>query len=211
MMFPQITPQQLLMLQLQMEIFQRQFANQGPSWTEMQLGSKKTNKEDILKKMPLLRQANNKAFPCDWPKAKFFTMKSFNEENLFKAIKHNVWCSTAEVNQKLHELYLSVNNKYPVFLLFGVNNTGYFQGVAQMISPVDFKLSFPGWSQRNKWRGLFRIKWIFIKDIPHSTFRSLKNPLNENRPVPIARNGQEIEKSLGSQILKIFAGNENET
>ena len=77
-----------------MDLFAKQL-NNTQSWTEMQIGSKQTNKKDIIEKLPALSTVNNEEFPCEWLKAKFFILKSFNEENLFKAIKYNVWCSTA--------------------------------------------------------------------------------------------------------------------
>ena len=45
------------------------------------------------------------------------------------------------MNEKLNAEYLVANNQYPIFLLFGANSTGHFQGVAQMNSTVSYDVA----------------------------------------------------------------------
>lgn len=74
--------------------------------------------------------------PSELKDAKFFVIKSYSEEDVHKAIKHNLWCSTRDGNLKLHDAFVTANNEYPIFLLFSVNASGHFVGLAQMKSPV---------------------------------------------------------------------------
>jgi hypothetical protein len=76
---------------------------------------------------------------------------------------------------KLHEAFVAADNEYPIYLLFSVNSSGYFVGAAQMKSHVDFERNFAGWNQSHKWKGVFEISWIYIKDIPNKDLRHLKN------------------------------------
>jgi YT521-B-like domain len=46
------------------------------------------------------------------------------------------------------------------YLFFSVNSSGHFCGVAQMITPVDY-------NSLTKWKGSFRVKWIYVKDVPN--------------------------------------------
>lgn len=39
-----------------------------------------------------------------------------------------------------------------------------------------FDKYFEGWSQKDKWRGVFEIQWIFVKDIPNKEFKEIRNP-----------------------------------
>lgn len=55
---------------------------------------------------------------------------------LSKAVKYNVWCSTRFGNTKLNDAFVTANGQYPIFLLFSVNSSGHFVGVAQMKSAV---------------------------------------------------------------------------
>lgn len=38
--------------------------------------------------------------------------------------------------------------------------------MAQMISPVDYNQTSTVWAQ-DKWKGIFKLRWIFVKDIPN--------------------------------------------
>jgi len=149
--------------------------------------------------------------PHNIDKAKFFVIKSYSEADVHKAIKHNVWCSTKEGNVKLHDVYVAADNEYPIFLLFSVNSSGHFVGVAQMKSHVDFDKNFEGWNQSHKWKGVFKISWIYIKDIPNKELRHLKNEYNEGKPVPNSRDCQEVPFEVGVKVLELFENFKNQT
>jgi len=155
--------------------------------------------------------ADIEKLPHNIEKAKFFVIKSYSEEDVHKAIKHNVWCSTKEGNIKLHDIYVAADNEYPIFLLFSVNSSGHFVGVAQMKSHVDFEKNFEGWNQSHKWKGHFKISWVYIKDIPNKELRHLKNEYNEGKPVPNSRDCQEIPFEVGVQVLELFEKFKNQT
>ena len=44
-----------------------------------------------------------------------------------------------------------------------------------MKSRVDFEKRLPHWEEEQKWKGLFYLEWIFIKDIPNKNLRYLTN------------------------------------
>lgn len=39
--------------------------------------------------------------------------------------------------------------------------------MAQMISSVDYHAKASVWSQ-DKWKGQFKVKWIYVKDVPNA-------------------------------------------
>lgn len=39
-----------------------------------------------------------------------------------------------------------------------------------MISPVDYNASSGIWAQ-DKWKGQFKVKWIYVKDVPNNELR----------------------------------------
>jgi hypothetical protein len=47
---------------------------------------------------------------------------------------------------------------------------GHFCGVAQMTSAVDYNQTSTVWAQ-DKWKGIFKLRWIFVKDIPNGYAR----------------------------------------
>jgi len=51
--------------------------------------------------------------------------------------------------------------------------SGHFCGMAQMLTPVDYTTSSSVWAQ-DKWKGVFKVKWIFVKDIPNGQLRHIR-------------------------------------
>jgi hypothetical protein len=73
--------------------------------------------------------------------AKFFVIKSNSVDDVHKSIKYGVWASTSYGNKRLHAAYQEAQAAQPpcrVFLLFSVNASGQFCGVAEMVRAVPF-------------------------------------------------------------------------
>jgi len=52
--------------------------------------------------------------------------------------------------------------------------------------------------------GSFEIEWISTKRVPFYSTRGLRNPWNVNREVKIARDGTELEPSIGKKLVALF-------
>ncbi|KAJ7957551.1 evolutionarily conserved C-terminal region 2 [Quillaja saponaria] len=154
-----------------------------------------------------LRKVHNQLDFCtDFKDAKFFVIKSYSEDNVHKSIKYGVWASTPNGNKKLDAAYREAKEKNrlcPVFLLYSVNASSQFCGVAEMIGHVDFDRSVNYW-QQDKWTGQFPVKWHIVKDVPNSQFRHIILENNDNKPVTNSRDTQEVELEHGIEILNIF-------
>lgn len=138
--------------------------------------------------------------------AKFFIIKSYSEDDVHKSIKYSVWASTPNGNKKLAAGYQEAQEKSggcPVFLLFSVNTSGQFVGLAEMVGPVDFDKTVEYW-QQDKWTGCFSVKWHIVKDVPNSLLKHIILENNENKPVTNSRDTQEVKLEQGLQVLKIF-------
>ncbi|OMO88147.1 hypothetical protein COLO4_20411 [Corchorus olitorius] len=154
---------------------------------------------------------NRHNFVTDYKDAKFFVIKSYSEDNIHKSIKYGVWASTPSGNKKLDTAYHEAKEKdgaTPVFLLFSVNASAQFCGVAEMVGPVDFDKSVEYWLQ-DKWSGQFPVKWHIIKDVPNSQFRHILLENNDNKPVTNSRDTQEVELEQGLEMLSIFKSYES--
>ncbi|XP_043719644.1 YTH domain-containing protein ECT3 isoform X2 [Telopea speciosissima] len=153
---------------------------------------------------------NLQDFKTTYENAKFFVIKSYNEDDIHKSIKYDVWSSTLNGNKKLDAAFhdaetksSETGTKCSVFLFFSVNGSGQFVGVAEMIGKVDFKKDMDFW-QVDKWNGFFPVEWHIIKDVPNSQLRHIILENNENKPVTYSRDTQEIELKQGLEMLTIF-------
>ncbi|KAJ4886222.1 evolutionarily conserved C-terminal region 1 [Raphanus sativus] len=150
-----------------------------------------------------LQRYNGESFPETFTKAKFFVIKSYSEDDVHNSIKYGVWSSTPTGNKKLNAAYQESSPDCPVYLLFSVNASGQFVGVAEMTGPVDFNKTMEYW-QQDKWIGCFPVKWHIIKDVPNSLMRHITLANNENKPVTNSRDTQEVKLEDGTRIIKIF-------
>lgn len=54
------------------------------------------------------------------------------------------------------------------------------------------------------WGKPFKVEWISTTRLPFYRTRGLRNPWNSNREVKIARDGTELETSIGKRLLGLF-------
>nr|XP_033789313.1 YTH domain-containing family protein 3 isoform X2 [Geotrypetes seraphini] len=169
--------------------------NSSPSSTEV---------HPVLEKLKAINNYNPKDFDWNVKNGRVFIIKSYSEDDIHRSIKYSIWCSTEHGNKRLDAAYRSLNAKGPLYLLFSVNGSGHFCGVAEMKSVVDYNAYAGVWSQ-DKWKGKFDIKWIFVKDVPNNQLRHIRLENNDNKPVTNSRDTQEVPLEKAKQVLKIIA------
>lgn len=98
----------------------------------------------------------------------------------------------------------------PVYLFYSVNGSGHFCGIAQMVSPVDYNASSGVWAQ-DKWKGQFKVKWIYVKDVPNGELRHIVLENNDFKPVTNSRDTQEVPAEQGKAVLKIIHAHKHKT
>ncbi|XP_007902408.1 YTH domain-containing protein 1 isoform X2 [Callorhinchus milii] len=143
--------------------------------------------------------------------ARFFLIKSNNHENVSLAKAKGVW-STLPVNEK--KLNTAFRDARSVILIFSVRESGKFQGFARLSSeshhggsPIHWVL--PAGMNAKMLGGVFKIDWICRRELPFTKTSHLVNLWNENKPVKIGRDGQEIEPDCGTQLCLLFPPDES--
>ncbi|XP_060517021.1 YTH domain-containing family protein 3 [Cylas formicarius] len=142
-------------------------------------------------------------FDLTAPNARFFVIKSYSEDDIHRSIKYEIWCSTEHGNKRLDQAYKEREGNGCVYLFFSVNGSGHFCGMAQMVSSVDYNASSSVWSQ-DKWKGQFKVRWIYVKDVPNVQLRHIHLENNDNKPVTNSRDAQEVPHARGLQVLRIM-------
>lgn len=144
--------------------------------------------------------------------AVYFVMKSNNHENVDIAKNQGVWSTPPQNEHKLNRAFSDFRN---VILIFSVKESGRFQGIARLSSelltdqePVQWLLP-PSLKDKKLFNGLFKVDWISKKDLPFTRTTHLFNPLNDGKPVKIARDGQEIDPRVGCELVKLFPQDED--
>jgi len=88
-----------------------------------------------------------------------------------------------------------------------------------MISCVGDPLATP--TNNPNWQGAgggsaqygrnFRLMWLKLTELPFTRTQHLHNPYNENKPVKVGRDCQEIEPSVGVQLVSLLYQTEDST
>lgn len=146
---------------------------------------------------------NPAKFVCDPPNARYFVIKSYSEEDVYRAIKDELWTSTETGNAKLDKAFQELRGQGPLFLLFSVNASGHFCGVAEMKSPFNESATSNAW-KHDRWKGEFKVRWHLVKDVPNRLLKHFRNPWNDNKAVPQSRDTQELPPDLGSAVLSVL-------
>lgn len=158
----------------------------------------------VLDELRVKNDYNPKEFDLSAPLARFFVIKSYSEDDIHRSIKYEIWCSTEHGNKRLDAAFREREREGGmVYLFFSVNGSGHFCGMARMMSAVDYNSNSSVWSQ-DKWKGQFRVKWIYVKDVPNVQLRHIKLENNENKPVTNSRDTQEVPHAKGLQVLRIM-------
>ncbi|KAF7337924.1 YTH domain-containing protein [Mycena venus] len=136
--------------------------------------------------------------------ARYFVIKSYTEDDVHKSLKYEIWSSTEPGNKRLDKAFKECGGRGPIYLFFSVNASGHFCGMAEMLTPVDYTRSSTVWAS-DKWKGVFKVRWIFVRDIPNVNLRHIKL-LNttERKPVTNSRDTQELLAEAGQEMLRIF-------
>ena len=137
------------------------------------------------------------------PKARFFVMRAECEDDVHKSLKYGIWTSPRG-NSKLDKAF----SEGPVVLVFSVKQSGIFLGVAEMVSCVDFHARFTGWYPQFSNLGFFKVKWVFVKDVPDSELKEIR--LRNGMPIHKAFDATELPNRLGCKLIKIFGSTKSQ-
>lgn len=128
------------------------------------------------------------------PRTKYFVIKSNNHKNLVLSVENNVWATQRKNEATFDE---AMRDAPHVILLFSVNMSGCFQGYAKMVGRT-------GTSKKpdvfNGFGRPFDIRWLRLGDLEVADIAHISNPLNDNLPVKMSRDGQELPFEIGAQL-----------
>ncbi|SNX84457.1 uncharacterized protein MEPE_03166 [Melanopsichium pennsylvanicum] len=140
------------------------------------------------------------------PNARYFVIKSYTEDDVHKSLKYEIWASTDKGNQRLDKAFHESAHIGPIYLFYSVNASGHFCGMAQMLTPLDYATSSNVWAQDGKWKGTFKVRWIYVKDLPNNQLRHIRlTNTSECKPVTQSRDTQELTPEAGREVLRIMA------
>lgn len=136
----------------------------------------------------------------------YFQIKSINHDNVHLSKSMGVWSTPHQNEVRLNQAFQDYRN---VILIFSVQQSGAFQGFARMVSesrptakPIPWVL--PERLSLKALTGAFKVEWLCTTDLAFTETHDIINPYNENKPVKVARDGQQVEPNVGKSLCKLF-------
>jgi hypothetical protein len=107
-------------------------------------------------------------------KAEFFILRSSCDDDIHKAIKYGVWTSTQRNNMLLSETFKRCQSEnIPLYLIYTVVRSEQYCGLARMTGDLDEQAMCDFWWTPGKWKGVFKVSWVFIKDLDYGILSHL--------------------------------------
>ncbi|KAK8940978.1 Cleavage and polyadenylation specificity factor CPSF30 [Platanthera zijinensis] len=147
---------------------------------------------------------NRTASPLPPGQSRYFIVKSCNRENLEISVQQGVWATQRSNEAKLNEAFESIEN---VILIFSINRTRHFQGCAKMTSKIGGFIGGGNWKYAHgtaHYGRNFSVKWLKLCELSFNKTHHLRNPYNDNLPVKISRDCQELEPFIGEQLASLL-------
>lgn len=136
--------------------------------------------------------------------SRVFVIKSNSDENVRISYDRGIWASTDYGNCRLSRAYRNLPKGAKLFLLFSVNGSGQFCGIAEMTSDVD-RAKTHVWAEERSYKGLFSVSWRLVVDVPNRALRKFANPKNEMKPITQSRDTQEIPLDIARSVVEVFS------
>lgn len=80
-------------------------------------------------------------------------------------------------------------------------NSGQFCGVAEMVSEVEFDKIFNYWWEDLKWSGIFKINWVFVRDLHHADVQDVRV---NGTSIHLLKDGSRVDFQAGKRMLEGF-------
>ncbi|KAL0271676.1 UNVERIFIED_CONTAM: hypothetical protein PYX00_008692 [Menopon gallinae] len=129
--------------------------------------------------------------PSGSERTKYFIIKAQSFKAIENSIAKETWTFSPMTERRLTR---ALKDGKEVILIFSVQGSGYFQGIAKLINAD----SHPNSCNQMK------LQWIKRGNISFQATRFLLNPLNQNKRVQTSRDGQEIEASVGAVLCSLW-------
>ena len=161
-----------------------------------------TDLEHVKQRFIAMRSINDDN--CDieqYKDAAFFIVRSSHYDDIHKAMKYGIWSSTAENNARISETFAKYNKEgKKVVLLFRVASENILCGAAELISNYIEEQQFDYWWNKARWKGIFNLKWIYVKNID---LKSITRKEGEKRFYELY-DGEQLSAENGHFILDMF-------
>lgn len=134
---------------------------------------------------------------------RYVQIKSCYIGNIPISQREGLWATTPKNTLKLLDIYLQVDH---LVLLFSVNSSRNFYGYARMESLPQESLSTGHFGpMEQRFLGpCFKVRWLNTQVVSFEKLEDITNELNENLPVKISRDGQELSAQAGAKMCHVF-------
>ncbi|KAK6610735.1 hypothetical protein H4I96_02333 [Botrytis cinerea] len=156
---------------------------------------------------------------------RYFIVKSFNDENVIKCIEDGIWTTQAQNGPIFKEAFETCKKRHSYLLnqqkssfsrlcVFPLSDFSSPIPQTHHMKPIGENGTLPGaiqipsWQNSINWEsaGAFRVRWLVVCNVRFGKIGHLRNGLNDNLPVLIGKDGQEVEEGCGRGLCECLDG-----
>ncbi|CAF0791070.1 unnamed protein product [Adineta steineri] len=138
-----------------------------------------------------------------------FVLQTSDEKNITLAKAKGIWATSQLNQQKLNRAFEDYRN---VILFLSVTKSERFQGIARLSCQsrhTNEKVVWIFQEGKKDVSNVFHIDWIPCEPLRFCNIEHLLNSLNENKPVTMSSDGQEIELDCAKALCRLFRSDLN--
>ncbi|KAF2770536.1 hypothetical protein EJ03DRAFT_350372 [Teratosphaeria nubilosa] len=133
--------------------------------------------------------------------------KTEHYQNIHAAIKSSRWSTIENSSKRIMQLYNAREQKDDkLVLLFSVNATQQYCGLAEIVGPWEPKLRVDGWMERTGGAGVvgsFPITVRYLKNVPFSLFSEIKQDRNGHSVLNMW-DGMRFDSEAGREVVETY-------
>ena len=121
--------------------------------------------DKIINAFPSLKGLKNEFHSEDYQGSNFIVIRSNSVDDIHKAIKYGYW-NFGKKNERMQAIYQNgMKNGYHTIVLFMLKGENTVYGAAEINSILDKTVDFYFWWDHQLIKGVFHLKWIFVKNL----------------------------------------------
>lgn len=135
---------------------------------------------------------------------RYVIITSTNPDDIHKSLKYGIWTSTKDVNIVLMKLFNEkrANKDIRIIMIFKLKGNDQICGCAELISDYIEEQQYNLWWERVEWKGLFNVKWLFMKNLSGIYF--IPEAQHQGNPAKFFDDQIDLGPYIGERILQYF-------
>ncbi|KAI9838343.1 MAG: hypothetical protein M1819_005611 [Sarea resinae] len=126
-----------------------------------------------------------------------------NEATIRNTIQKGIWTSSVNGNRLIQQVWDMRKGADKVVLIFSVNNSQKFCGLAELSGPK-IEDARPIASSASERQGFFPVLWVYCKDVSKKLFHHLHDPSASVQSINFSQDATILADTIGREMVQLY-------